>query len=266
MRADHVDAGARAAGELQPGGEEGVAGAAVGGGRVEEGARVPVEAAQHQRGDQQAGAEQQHHLQDLDEGGALHAADRRVTDHQRAHADDAPGLHRLAGEAQDEPHQLAGAGELDQHQRQQRGEGDDAGGDPHRAAARHAAGQRVAHGETARVAQGFGQQEHQQHQGQGGAQREHDAVVAEEGDDAARAEDGRRGDVVTGDGEAVAQRGEGAVAGVERVEVVPVGAGQHAQQQSDRGDRGEPHQGHGLGGVAELRVHRAASRRASTAA
>lgn len=87
------------------------------------------------------------------------------------------------------------ARELDEHQRQQRDDGHRAGRVADGAAG-GAAGEGVAHGEPARVAQGFGQQEHQEHQGQGGAQGEDDAVVAGQGDDAAGAEDGRRGDVV----------------------------------------------------------------------
>src|SRR5690606_1035351 len=100
----------------------------------------------------------------------------------------------------------------------------------------------------------------------GGAQGEDRAVVAEEGDDAAGAEHGRGGDVVAGDGQSVAERGEGAVAGVELVEVVAVGAGHHAQQQGDGGDGGEPDEGHGLGVSAESGVHRVSPRRASSSA
>ncbi len=259
LGAEHVQLGMVAPGELQPGPQIRLPRPAAARGGGEQRPRVPVEGTQHEDGDDGTRAEQHHHLQQLDEGGALHAADGRVADHQRADPDDAAGLHRAPGEPQDVREELTGTGELHQHHRQQRDQGHRAGGDPHRPA-RHTPGQRVAQGEPPGVAQRFGQQEHQQHQRQRHAQRQDDTVVAAQRDHPADGEHGGGGDVVAGDGEPIAQRGQRAVAGVELGEVVAVGSGHHAQQQGDGDDGAEGDQGPGLGGAVEL-GHRPGSRK-----
>jgi hypothetical protein len=242
LGADHVEF---VAGELQSGSEVRVSEPAARLGGVDQRGRAEVEAVEDQYGDGGGRAEQYDGLDDLDEGGALHAADRRVRDHQQSEEDDRAGLEPVGVEAEDDGEQVARAGQLEDHQRQQRGQGDGRGGDPYGGPVGPAA-EDVTHGEPARVAQGFGEQEHHQDQRQHGAQGERQPVVAEERDDADGAEDGSGGDVVARDGEAALHGGQGAVTGVELAEVVPVGPCHHAQQQRHGDDGDERHEGHGL--------------------
>ena len=186
----------------------------------------------------------------MDERRALHPADGRVSDHQQPESDDRGRTDGGALEAEDERDEVSGARELEDHQGEERGERDGARREPDTAAG-GPVGEGVAHGEPARVAQWFGQQHHQQKQRQRGAQGEDEAVETGEGDDADGGEHGGRGDVVAGDGKAVAQRGEGAEAGVELVEVVAFGAGDDAQQQGDADERREDREGEGLGSAVD---------------
>ena len=71
---------------LQAGLEERLALAAVAGGGAEQVGEVEVELGEHQHDDQRRAGHQQHGLDDLHPGGALHAADGDVEDHQRADA------------------------------------------------------------------------------------------------------------------------------------------------------------------------------------
>ena len=68
---------------LQPGLEERLALAGVLAAAAEQLAQVEVELREHQDGDQDRAADEEHRLDDLHPGGALHAADGDVEDHQR---------------------------------------------------------------------------------------------------------------------------------------------------------------------------------------
>src|SRR5690606_10184225 len=79
----------------------------------------------------------------------------------------------------------------------------------------HAVGEDVAHGVAAGVAQRFGDQQQRHQPGDQEADGVEEAVVAEEGDGARDAEEGRGRHVVAGDGEPVLEGAELAPAGVE---------------------------------------------------
>ena len=95
-----VDLAGRGGAVLQAGLEERLALAAVGGGGAEQVGEVEVELRQHQHHDQRRAGHQQHGLDDLHPGGALHAADGHVEDHQDADREDRQVDHRLAVDAE----------------------------------------------------------------------------------------------------------------------------------------------------------------------
>ena len=209
---------------LRPGLQEGRALAAVLGGRAEQVGDVEVELQQHQEGDQQGAGDEQDGLDHLHPGGALHAADGDVDDHQDADERDDADLARVAGDAEQQRDEDARARHLGQQVEDRDDDGGDAGGGADRALA-HPVGEDVAHGVAAGVAQRFGDQEQGDQPGDQEADGVQEAVVAEEGDGAGDAEEGRGGHVVAGDGEAVLEAGELAAAGVEVGGVLGLAAG-----------------------------------------
>ena len=198
---------------LQPGLEERLALAAVVGGGTEQGAEVEVELREHQDRDQDGAADQQHRLDDLHPGGALHAADGDVEDHQGADHDDRDPLGELALDAEQQRHQGAGT----DHLGEQVEDRDHDGGRRRRRAHRtlpHPEGQLVGHREAAGVAQQLGDEQQRHQPGHEEADRVEEAVVPGERDQPRDAEERRGAHVVAGDGEAVLEAAEVATGGV----------------------------------------------------
>jgi hypothetical protein len=110
--------------------------------------------------------------------------------------------------------QRSGADELCGHVDARDQQRVDGGGDAHRPAAK-AIGEHVGDGELARVAHAIGEQvEHRQEREHRG-QADDPAVEAEQEHQARVAQEGRRGQVVAGDGDAVEGAGHAAAGGVE---------------------------------------------------
>ena len=176
-------------------------------GGAEQVGQVEVELRQHQDRDQDRAAHQQHGLDDLHPGGALHAADGDVEDHQQADADDDPRLHGLVGHAQQQGDQRARADHLREQveDRDDHGRGGRGGADR---ALPHPVGQLVGHRVAAGVAQQLGDEQQGDQPGDQEADRVEEAVVPGQRDGAGDAEERRRRHVVAGDGHAVLEAAE----------------------------------------------------------
>ncbi|KMP04413.1 hypothetical protein CIRG_10399, partial [Coccidioides immitis RMSCC 2394] len=111
---DEVQLAGEAQAVLQTGLEEGIALARGVGGGAEQLGEVEAELGEHQDHDQRRAGHQQDGLDDLDPGGALHAADGDVEDHQRADEQDHDVLDRLVLDAEQQGHQGARTDHLGQ--------------------------------------------------------------------------------------------------------------------------------------------------------
>ena len=127
-----------------------------------------------------------------------------------------------------------------------------------------AEGQHVGHGEFARVAHEFGDDEQSDEPGDEEADRVEESVVAVDGDGAADAEEGCGREVVTGDGEAVLRAGELGAAGVEVAGLLLAAAGD-AHHDEHRDDNEGDEDGDVDRRVAQgfEKVHRALDSRSS---
>lgn len=195
---------------------------------------VEVELPQHHQRHQQGAGDEQDGLDHLHPGGALHAADRDVDDHEDADERHDEDLARVAGDAEQQRDEDARARHLGQQVEDRHDDGGDTGGGAHRPLA-HPVGEDVAHGVAAGVAQGFGDEQQGYEPGDEEADGVEEAVVAEEGDGAGDAEEGRRRHVVAGDGESVLEGGELPAARVEvrRALGLPAGPDGDAQGRGD---------------------------------
>ena len=181
-------------------------------------------------------------LDDLHVGGALHAADHDVDDHQRADHDDRRDLRRggsmprncRPADAEQQRDQRARADHLGEQVEDRHGDRRDGGRGAHRGLP-HPEGQHVGHGEPAGVAQQLGDQQQGDQPRDEEADRVEEAVVAVEGDDAGDAEEGRGRHVVAADRHAVLESGERAAAGVEvgGGAVLPAGPEGDAERDDD---------------------------------
>ena len=176
--------------------------------------RLKLNSRQHQDRDQHGAAHQQHGLDDLHPGGALHAADGDVEDHQQRRRPTIVALDRpLAVDAEQQRDQRARADHLGQQVEDRDDDGRRRGGGADRALP-HPVGELVGHRVAAGVAQQLGDQQQRDQPGDQEADRVEEAVVAGERDGAGDAEERRGRHVVAADGEAVLEAAEGAAAGV----------------------------------------------------
>ena len=221
---------------LQAGLEERLALAGVLGRGAEQVGEVEVELRQHQDGDQHGAGHQQHGLDDLHPGGALHAADGDVEDHQQADADDGHVLQRLAVDAEQQGDQRARADHLREQVEDRDHDGRGGRGGAHRALP-HPVGQLVGHRVAAGVAQQLGDQQQRDQPGDQEADRVEEAVVAGQRDGAGDAEERRGGHVVAGDRQAVLEAAERPAAGVVVGGAGRLPAGPEGDADRERDDR-----------------------------
>ena len=195
----------------------------LGGGLAQQPGQVELERRQDHQGHHERADHQQERLDDLDVGGALHATDHHVHDHQNADQDDrrdlgCVGAHageRLTGlDTQQQRDQCAGADHLGQQIEDRHGDR----GDGRRRADRlllEPEGENVGHRVLARVAQQFRHQEQRHQPGDEEPDRVQEAVVTRQRDDAGDAEETRGRHVVTADRQAVLEAAERAATGIE---------------------------------------------------
>ncbi len=237
---------------FRPGLEERLALAGLLGRGTEQLGEVEPELGEHQHGDQDGAAHQQDRLDDLDPGGALHAADGDVEDHQHADADDRQRLEGLGLHVEEQCHECTCA----HHLREQVEDRDDdrrgGRGSAHRALL-HPVGQLVRHRVATGVAQQLGNEQEGDQPGHQEADGVEEAVVPVECDQPGDAEERRRGHVVAGDGHAVLEAAEVATAGVEVGGAGALPAGPEGDADGEGHDRQEQH------GCECLGAHRSAS-------
>src|SRR5690606_10199272 len=153
-------------------------------------------------GDEQGG------FDDLDPGGAAHAADEHVEDHYNADGGDDGVLRGFTFDTEQQVDEAARSGHLGQQVEEghrQGGEGCGGADGP----LPHAEGQHVTHGEFGGVPHQFGDEQQRYEPGDEESDRVQESVVAVDGDGTADAEEGRGGQVVAGDREAVLSAAEG---------------------------------------------------------
>lgn len=243
--ADEVEAGGPVTAVGEAGREERLAVAAAFGGGVQQAVDVAVETQQDEDGQSDGAAEQQDRLHDLDPGGRAHAAERHVDHHEGADADHGPGLHGLAGAAEEQRDEASRADHLRHQVQHGHGDGGGAGGDAHRPLP-HPCGDHVGEREPAAVADQFGDQEEHHQPGHEEAHRVEHAVVADEGDESGDTEEGCGRHVVAGEGKTIFHRREETVARVELLGgALAVAAHPGGDDQGDGDERAEQQQGGG---------------------
>ena len=244
--AEEVDLRGGGQAVLEAGLEERLALAGVVRGGAEQLGEVEVELRQHQDRDQDRAGHQQHGLDDLHPGGALHAADGDVEDHQRADADDGPGLGGAAGGAEQQGDERTRADHLreqvEDRDDDRRGRGGGADG-----TLPHPVRQLVGHREPAGVPQQLGHEQQGDEPGDQEADGVEEAVVPAQRDGAGDAEERRGRHVVAGDRHAVLEAAELAAAGVEVGGAGGLPARPEGDADGDEDDRDEQHRGQGLG-------------------
>ena len=181
---------------------------------IEEGTEATLD------GDEDHGAHRNNtgHKQDglnhLHVGRALHAADEDVDNHEDAHDTNDDGLPEEVVDVEQDRDQGAGAGHLRDEVEQRDEERRNSGGHADRLLLETEA-QHISHGEATHVTQRLSH-EHERHEPcDEEAHGVQEAVVTGERDGADDTKEGRGGQVVTGDGEAVLAAREGAATGVE---------------------------------------------------
>ncbi|CAI7636275.1 unnamed protein product, partial [Penicillium discolor] len=206
----------------------------------------------------QGTADKEHRLDDLHPGGALHAADEHVDDHEDADDGDDDRLSDAPVDPQQQGHETTRT----RHLREEVEEADRERGDrrrhPHRTLLQ-AEREHVRHRELAGVAHELGHEQQRDQPGDEESDRVEESVVPVDRDGTADAEERRGGEVVAGDRESVLGPGErttGRVVVGGRL-VVPTGADHDEQRHRDEGeeDRDVEHrvdvEGHILGGRAD---------------
>ncbi len=169
---------------------------------------------QHEHEHDAGTGDEQDRLDHLHVGGALHAADQDVHDHQHTDDGDDDRLAGLAVDVEQQRDKSTGTGHLGQQVEQRDGQRGQRRGHPHRPLLEPEA-QHVGHRETAGVAQEFGDEQQRDEPGDEEADRVQEAVVAVDGDGTGDTEERCGRQVVTGDGEAVLRAGELPATGVE---------------------------------------------------
>ncbi len=182
--------------------------------------------------------DEQHGLDHLHVGRALHAADQHVHDHEHTDDRDDDGLTDLALDVEQQRDESAGAGHLREQVEQRHREG--------RERRRHADGaflepeaQHVGHREPAGVAEQFGDEQQGDEPCDEEADRVQESVVSVDGDRTGDTEERRGRQVVAGDGETVLRTGELAAAGVEVGGLLRRAAGLDDQTHRDDDERDE---------------------------
>ncbi|NCL77824.1 hypothetical protein AIIKEEIJ_05320 [Rhodococcus sp. YH1] len=218
---DEVEPGHVADAVLGAGGEHVAAGDGLVGGAVHHGLRVgqqlrevAADREQHEHEHDAGTGDEQHGLDHLHVGGALHAADEHVHDHQDADHGDDDALAELAVDVEQQRDEATRTGHLGEQVEQRHREGGQRGGHTHRTLLEPEA-QDIGHGEPAGVAQQFGDEQQGDEPGDEEADGVQESVVAVDGDGAGDAEERRGRQVVAGDREAVLRAGELPAAGVE---------------------------------------------------
>ena len=208
------------------------------GGALEQLAQVEPDDAEHPGRHHGRADEQQHRLDDLHVGGALHAAHQHVEDHQGADDDDHEALadpvaRRDLQQQRDQParprHLREQVERRDDERRGRRGRA-------HRALA-HPVGQHVAHRVAARVPQQLRDQQQRHQPGHEETDRVEEPVVAVDGDRPRDPEERRRRQVVARDRHAVLRAGEPAARRVvvrRRAGRAPRAVHQHEGDQHER--------------------------------
>ena len=231
---------------FRPGWRNALALAGVLGRGAEQAGQVEVELRQHQDRDQDRAAHEQDGLDDLHPGGALHAADGDVEDHQQADADDGPGLDGLVGDAEQQGDERTRADHLGQQVEDRDDDGRGGRGRPH-GALPHPVRQLVGHRVAAGVPQQLGHQQQRDEPGDEEADGVEEPVVPAQGDGAGDAEERRRGHVVARDGHAVLEAAERAAAGVVVRRAVGLAARPEGDPDRDEDDGDEEDRGQGVG-------------------
>ena len=213
---------------------------------AEQAGQVEVELRQHQDRDQDRAAHQQDGLDDLHPGGALHAADGHVEDHQQADGHDGPGLHGLVGDAEQQGDERTRA----DHLGEQVEDRDDDGRRRRRrthGALPHPVRQLVGHRVAAGVPQQLGHQQQRHEPGDEEADGVEEPVVPAQRDGAGDAEERRRGHVVARDGHAVLEAAERAATGVVVRRAVGLAARPEGDADRDEDDGDEQDGGQRVG-------------------
>ena len=155
---------------------------------------------QHDEGqdahDNHAG-DQKHGLDHLHVGRTLHATNEDVDDHEDAHDADNNGLPLELVNVQQHGNQGAGTGHLGNEVEQRHEQGRNRGRHAHRALL-EAEGQHVGHGEAPDVTHRLRDEHQGDEPGNEETDRVKEAIVAVEGDSTDDAQEGRGGEVVTG--------------------------------------------------------------------
>ncbi|KMU75270.1 hypothetical protein CISG_10381 [Coccidioides immitis RMSCC 3703] len=245
---DEVQLAGEAQAVLQTGLEEGIALARGVGGGAEQLGEVEAELGEHQDHDQRRAGHQQDGLDDLDPGGALHAADGDVEDHQRADEQDHDVLDRLVLDAEQQGHQGARTDHLGQQVEDRHDDRGGRGRHPDRALL-HPVRQLVGHRVATRVAQHLRDQQQRHQPGDEEADRVEEAVVARQRDGAGDTEERGRRHVVATDRETVLEAREAAAAGVVVGRGLRLPARPEGDADRDRDDRQEEDRGEDLATV-----------------
>ncbi len=188
-------------------------------GLLQEAREAVAELAEQEDRDQRDAQQQHGGLDDLHPGGALHAAHQHVDHHDRADRGDHQGLAEPAVDVEQQRHQTAGTGDLGHHVDDRDGQCRGGGRGPHRTLA-HPEAEHIAHGEAAGVAGALCDQQQVDQPGDQEADGVQEAVIAVDRDRPGDAQEGRGGQVVTGERDAVLHAAERAA----RDEVVAGGA------------------------------------------
>ena len=169
---------------------------------------------QHEHEHHTGTGDEEHRLDHLHVGRALHAADQHVHDHEHTDDGDDDRLPRLAFDVEQQRDETTRTGHLGQQVEQRHREGGQRRGHTHWPLIEPEA-QHVGHRETAGVAQEFGDEQQRDEPRDQEADRVEEAVVAVDSDGARDTQEGRCRQVVTGDGEPVLRAGELPATGVE---------------------------------------------------
>ena len=154
-----------------------------------------------------------HRLDDLHPGGAAHAANQDIRDHQRADDRNHEALSGAVGDTEQQCDESAGACHLgeqveERHSERRRCRSDTDG------ALAHPERQDVGHRVAAGVPKQLGNEQQRDQPGDEEADAVEESVIAVDGDRAGNAEERRRGQIVTGDRDAVLRSGERVPGGV----------------------------------------------------
>ena len=207
-------------------------------GVAEQRREAEAELAEHPDRHDRGADDEQHGLDDLHPGRALHAAVDDVEDHQDADDDDDEPLADRALDAEQEGHETAGSRHLGEQVEERDDERRDRCRDAHRALAQPEA-EHVRHRVLADVAEQLRDEEQGDEPGDEEADGVEEPVVAVDGDGARDAEERGRREVVAGDGDAVLAAREGTAAGVVLGRTAVVARGPDDDREGDDDEEGE---------------------------